>query len=79
MLRGALGLDGPGGAGGAGAQLDGLPGVIATKSTGGGGAIGRIRITTRGDLGLVLNATALLSPNFEDPGTTCTRGAAALH
>ena len=77
----ALGVSGAGAAGGngaAGATAATVGGTMGGKGGGGGGGLGRIRIHTRGDTGLTLGSSAVLSPSFTDPSTTCTRAAAAL-
>ena len=74
----ALGFPGPtaaGGNGGAGATYDGGPGTNggADDGGGGGGAVGRIRIDTLTGT-LTLGASAVLSPHYDDPSSTCTLG-----
>ena len=61
-----------GGAGGAAATPNGLPG---TSPGGGGGAVGRIRITTRTGAVTVNNT---MSPAFADPGSTATNAPATV-
>lgn len=71
---------GRGGSGGAAADLDGTVGQSGSDNEnagGGGGGVGRIRIHTRGDVQLTGDC-GLCSPNFADPGTTTTRGAANI-
>jgi hypothetical protein len=64
-----------GGSGGAGSGADGLVGVTGTHSGGGGGGVGIIRINTWSGSANVPDPS-LLSPNFDDPGTTTSRGSA---
>ncbi len=70
---GAAGTGGGGGAigglGGAAATLAGDPGLEAPRSSGGGGGVGRIRLST---LGGVATVTGQLSPALDDNPTTCT-------
>lgn len=75
---GALGGDGLGGAGGAGALLIGTPGTFGTKSGGGGGAVGRIRISTRDGTRFTQEASAVMSPNLTDTATTASHVAATV-
>lgn len=70
--------DGVGGAGAAGAMLAGSPGTQITKSGGGGGAIGRIRIVTRGGSSFTQQGSAVMSPSLTDPGTTAAHVAATV-
>jgi hypothetical protein len=74
---GAIG-DGIGGAGGAGATLIGGPGTMVTKSGGGGGAVGRIRIETRDGTHFTQEASAVMSPNLTDTGTTASHVSATV-
>jgi hypothetical protein len=72
---GGTGGDGLGGSGGAGSGLDGLVGVTGTHSGGGGGGVGVMRFNTRTGSANVPDSS-LLSPNFDDPGTTTSQGSA---
>lgn len=74
-----IGDGGNGGDGAAGAMRDGSPGgVFATQpGGGGGGGLGRIRLNTRGNTGLSINAAAILSPHLDD-ASSCTRGATVV-
>jgi hypothetical protein len=64
-----------GGSGAAGAMLSGFPGVVGSHSGGGGGGVGIMRLNSRTGSATV-GSTAVLSPNFDDPGTTITQGSA---
>ncbi len=73
-----------GGAGGAGGapttNLSGGAGASGSSNRnggGGGGGVGRIRVNTRNDQNLI-GTCAVCSPNFDDPGTTTTRGPATI-
>jgi hypothetical protein len=73
---GAAGTGGSkGAAGGAASQRDGPTATNASHAGGGGGAVGRIRMNTRGG---AADVTGLLSPDFTDSLTTCTQGAAQV-
>ncbi|HTL36405.1 MAG TPA: hypothetical protein VL326_24905 [Kofleriaceae bacterium] len=62
------------GSGGAAAIRNGGDGGAAGNG-GGGGGVGRMRFTTRDDMGLTIAGVAVLSPSLTDTGTTCTRAA----
>jgi hypothetical protein len=65
---------GNGGAGGAAGTLRGDPGDnAANDGGGGGGGVGRIRVNTRLVDGVTAGNGALVSPSFDEPGTTATR------
>ena len=69
---GAIGNGGPGGDGGAAAQIDGQSAPAADQRPGGGGgAVGRMRFHTR-DGAATIDPGAVMSPNFNDAGTTAT-------
>jgi hypothetical protein len=71
---------GRGGNGGAPADLDGTVGQSGSANEnagGGGGGVGRIRINTHTDTQLTGDC-GLCSPNFADPNTTTSRGAATI-
>ncbi len=71
---------GNGGAGGAPGAVSGTAGSSGTASLnagGGGGGVGRMRINTRNDQGLV-GTCVTCSPNFADTNTTLTRGAVTI-
>jgi len=75
--------DGNGGDGGGGAAANVTKGadgeIVLTKAAGGGGgALGRIRLNTRDDGGLMINGAAVLSPHYTDNPTTCTHGPATV-
>lgn len=64
------------GAGGVGTALPGGPGIaslLSLKSGGGGGAVGRIRITTKSGTATI-GSSAMLSPALTDSPTTATQG-----
>jgi hypothetical protein len=67
------------GNGGAGAAASSLDGAASTglEGGGGGGGIGRIRLDTRTGSADVL-VGAVLSPELDDPGSTCTQAAAIV-
>jgi hypothetical protein len=67
-----------GGNGAAGAINATNGGTMGGKGAGGGGGFGRIRVHTRADTGLTVGNTAVMSPNFTDSSTTCTRGPATV-
>jgi hypothetical protein len=68
--------NGTGGLGAAGSMYVGGAGVGGTFG-GGGGAIGRIRILTRKDDPMI-EATAVMSPALDDPGSTATQAQAPV-
>jgi hypothetical protein len=65
-----------GGYGAAGGSAAGAGVTSTTHGAGGGGGIGRIRINTAAG-STTLDTGAVLSPDFNDPSTTCTQGTAA--
>ena len=73
---GSSGADG--GPGGAGASFVGQPGEDANLSSGGGGAVGRMRFNVRALPRLMIDAPDSLSPKLEDPASTTTTGTPAL-
>ena len=68
--------NGNGGVGAAASMLDGAT-ATGLEGGGGGGGIGRIRMNTRTGSADVLTGS-VLSPELDDPGTTCTQGAAVV-
>ncbi len=72
----AAGASGGNGAAGPAGATNGA--TTGGKGGGGGGGFGRIRINTRTDTGLTLSNNAVLSPNFTDTATTCTRSGAVV-
>ena len=72
------GNGGDGGNGGATNSRTGSPGGDGTgdASGGGGGGVGRIRVNTRAADGVTVTAPAIVSPTFEETGTTSTKGIA---
>ena len=69
---------GTGGAGGAAGSRTGGRGMDAADAGGGGGAVGRIRVHTRAPTGVIIKNGALVSPTFEETGSTATKSTAAI-
>jgi hypothetical protein len=78
------GPDGSGGTGGAAGSLKGQNGqdTVNTGGTdsggGGGGGVGRIRILTRLPDGVTLTAGSVVSPTFDETGSTATKDVATV-
>ncbi len=75
-LAGANG--GEGGRGGAAGAQAGGRGADADRPGAGGGGVGRIRILTRLPDGVALTNGAVVSPTFEETGSTATKAAATV-
>jgi hypothetical protein len=71
--KGGSGANANGGDGGAAGNLTGAQGADAADSGGGGGAVGRIRVNTRTMTGVTVKNGALVSPTFEETGSTATK------
>lgn len=67
---------GPGGAGGVGGALVGIQPNAASDGGGGGGGVGRMRFNT--PTGQPFVVAGVMSPNFQDTGTTTTVGQANI-